>query len=151
MAEAKDEKKDEKGTGPAPANQASPQPKPVQNRAQADAAEKTARAKDDDPNAQTGGTAGGRKSSETVAGYATDPYVENPDFVPNPTDHYGTVDTTGAGSHEDSARLVNPLLGKDETVLETLPDVDKERLTVTEPLHASDGSHIVRPERTPSV
>lgn len=133
---------DDKGS----ANAESPTPKPTTNKAEAEAAERSAERDDSDPNAQTGGTAGARKGSETKAGVAEgDGYIENPDFIPNPADHYGTLDTSGAGSREDKT-LVNPSLVKDETVAETLPEADRERVTKLAPDYAKDGSRIVRPD-----
>lgn len=138
-------KADEVG-GPAPDNATDPNPKPTTSQAEANAAEKSAKQDAEDVNAQTGGTSGRRAGSETQAGVAEgEGYIENPDFIPNPADHYGTLDTTGAGSKEDKS-LVNPYLVKDDTVAETLPEADKERVTKLAPDYASDGSRIVRPD-----
>jgi hypothetical protein len=146
--ETKPGPKASEASGPAPANQEDPNPKPTTNQAEAAAAEKSAQRDAEDPNAQTGGTGGARKGSRTAefVGKADgEGYVENPDFIPNPSDHYGYLDTTGAGVTEDKS-VVNPYLVQDSTVVDTLPEADKERVTKLAPDYAADGSRIVRPD-----
>lgn len=40
-------------------------------------------------------------------------YVEDPDFVPDPTDMHGTLNTTGIGAHQDPA-IVSPMFEVDK-------------------------------------
>jgi hypothetical protein len=40
-------------------------------------------------------------------------YVEDPDFVPDPTDHHGTLNTSGIGAHQDPA-VISPMFEVDK-------------------------------------
>lgn len=61
-------------------------------------------------------------------------YVENPDFVPNPSDMYGTFNTHGVGAHHDPA-TVSPIF-----------EVDRN-LTAREVLNALDPDSPVSSDR----
>lgn len=54
-------------------------------------------------------------------------YVENPDFVPDPTDMYGTFNTSGTGAHHDPA-TVSPIFAVDrnKTAADILAALDPE-------------------------
>jgi hypothetical protein len=95
---------------------------------------------------QVGGTAANPNDVNTRPNYATEPYKESEDFVPNPAHVYGFLDTTGAGTHEDPAGQVSPILGKDESVFKALPEADQKRVRNDNAEFAADGSKIIRPD-----
>lgn len=61
------------------------------------------------------------------------PYVENPDFVPDPTNVYGTYNTSGTGAHEDP-NVVSPLYAADRKAVaqQIVSALDPEDQTVDE-------------------
>lgn len=71
-------------------------------------------------------------------------YVENPDFVPNPADMYGTFNTSGTGAHHDPA-TVSPIfeVDRNKTAQEILNALDEDNPTPS--------SRVILPEAQPVV
>lgn len=69
-------------------------------------------------------------------------YVENPDFVPDPADMYGTFNTSGTGAHHDPA-TVSPIfeVDRNKTAREILNALDEDNPTPS--------SRVILPEAKP--
>ena len=71
-------------------------------------------------------------------------YVENPDFVPNPTDMYGTFNTSGTGAHHDPA-TVSPIFEVDRNL------TAQEIVNALDPEHPTPRDRVVFAEPKPVV
>lgn len=71
-------------------------------------------------------------------------YVENPDFVPNPADMYGTFNTSGTGAHHDPA-TVSPIFDVDRN------KTAREIVNALDPEHPTPSDRVILPEAQPVV